>query len=146
MGLPEGVETRSRDAWMKIAKATEPAERKPVMAALKALGVDPVDYMQWSADAKVDFIMKAQEGGGGEEKAEKPAKGKATETTSSGGGGNAAVAELNKKVDDLTALVRDMHFLVRVLVQSNPDLNANAKDEDLQAAIYGKLAVKKGNS
>ena len=162
MALPEGIKSRNREDWLAIASQKEIMDRKPVIEALKGLGVDPVEYMQWGPERRVEFIMEAQKGsngsnGGGGDEEKKSSKGKASASVesapSSGGGGSkdvsalkSEVAGLREDVAALTALVKDAHFLIRILVQSNSDLAANAKDDDLQEAIYGKLAVKRGNA
>ncbi len=134
------------------------------------MGIAPTDYMGWSAEERVEAIMDAQGGddGGEEEKEEKKSssgKGKAggkskagsskkTKASSSSGGG-ADVSELKSTIDkmeqqiddlqetqaELINLVRDAHFLVRVLVQSNKKLKDNSEDVDLQEVLYGSLVV-----
>jgi hypothetical protein len=149
MPLPKGFESRSREDWVKISKGADASERKPLFDTLKALGVGPQDYMNWGPDKRIDFIMEAQGGGAAEEKAS--TKGKASSTPSSdtagaSGGSSKDIAALRKEIAELKALVLDAHFLVRVLVQSNAELNNNAQEDGIQEVLFGKLAVNRGNA
>lgn len=156
MSLPNGIKARSRKEWSELANKSEGIDRKPVIEALKALGVHPKDYMSWMADKRVDFIMEAQ----GEETEEKKAKGKAsggekaetTKSSASNGASNGAsmgskeIAALRAEVAEIKSLAQDTHFLIRILVQSNEDLKANSEDSDLQEALYGDLVVARGGN
>jgi len=169
MTLPSGHESRTRAEWMAIAEDIDPAKRRAVSDVLRALKVEPTNYMGWSVSEKIDFIMAAQ----GEEKAtaapeEKPKKTKAApaaapaETKKAANGVSAASAEvlelkatverLEERIEDLQdtqaklmGLCADAHFLVRILVQSDKKLKTNSEEPDLQEALYGNLVVRPGN-
>jgi len=157
MTLPAGIKARTREEWTSIANKEEPIERKPIIDALKALGIDPMDYLAMDNDERVERVMAAQSEG--EEEAPKKSKAKASASSASDepvtngkssagkdlAGLQATVNHLRAEVEELSALVRDAHFLIRVLVQSDARLKGNARDEDLQGAMYGKLAVARGN-
>ena len=150
MALPDGVEPRSAEKWMEIAKGKESLQRKPIIEALRLSGVSPTTYMQWSAEQKVTYVMELQgetpkkTAGASAKTSGVTPKTAASNGTAAGGGDaklSARIEELSTKVDELTTFIRDAHYLVRVLVQSNADVAANVDDTDLQDVIYGKLAV-----
>ncbi len=164
MSLPSGHEAREKDEWLALANDNDPAKRRLVSSCLRDMGVDPTDYMSWTAGERVDRIMEAQgDGGGSSAKEEKSSNGKGKGKSSAGkktpakssSEGNADVAALETKIEKLEAmvediqetngmllsLVRDAHFLVRVLVQSNKQLKQNSEDEDLQEVLYDTLVV-----
>ena len=158
MSLPEGIEPRSREEWMKLAGDADMAGRKVVNDVLKACKVSAVEYVTWNAAQKVDVIMKHQ--GEGEEKpkgAKAPATGKgakaaaATTTAATSSGGtdaalHAKIDELTGQVAALSELLHDTHFLVRVLIQSDPKLRSNSEDTDLPEAWRGQLVSTSGNA
>jgi hypothetical protein len=170
MSLPENVEPRSREEWEAVVNNPDAAKRRLVSRVLRDLGEEPTTYMTWTNDQKIDRIMQAQ-GEGGEEEEEQPKKKKgaakktkgSSKSKSSGkapaGGSSADVAQLEKKlekmemqVEDLQdtqaqqmEYIKDMHFLVRVMVQSDEKLKYNSEDLDLQEVLYGETVVDLGN-
>jgi hypothetical protein len=176
MSFPASIEKRTREEWEAIGRAVEPAEKKPIIDALKALGYKYTDYMGMLIPDRVDAIMKAQE----EDDEKKPAKGKAkpteevprarllrdapkdtpsttrsllrdtpapkaaavpAETPPDVAELRKAVADLHKTVSSLEAMIKDTHYLVRVIVESDSRFCDNAGIEDVQEMLYGKLVV-----
>jgi hypothetical protein len=52
----------------------------------------------------------------------------------------ATILEQGKAIAALTVLMRDTHYLTRLLVMSDGDTNANSKDPEVRELIFGKLS------
>jgi hypothetical protein len=52
----------------------------------------------------------------------------------------AVTLEQGKALAKVTQILLDTHYQVRLLVASNPDTNANAKDPEIREMLYGKLS------
>lgn len=52
----------------------------------------------------------------------------------------AVILEQGKAVAKLTQILLDTHYQVRLIVASNADTNANAKDPEIREMLYGKLS------
>lgn len=70
MGLPNNVQPRSRDEWLKmLTNEEDKASRQEVNNVLKDLGYRPLDFLKKSPEERVEIIMKHQEEDGGSKKA-----------------------------------------------------------------------------
>ena len=145
MALPAPHKPMTREEWLKLAKDPDPQKRKPVANCLRDLGVAPSDYMPWDAEARVDYIMKAQDEGGGSSGDEKPAssKGKADDGKAISGGGSLdaatkkQIAATAEGVAELDKRTRKIHDLLVILVLSTPAAKANAEEFDVELKLLG---------
>jgi len=139
MGLPAGIEKRSREAWLELANNSDAAKRKVVTDALRALGKSSTDYMPWDAATRVQHIMDAQgadEGGGAKASSAKD-KVDSSEGTKSSGGGGGVDAATKKAIAELDARTRKIHDLLVVLVLSTPSAKANAEEMEIKLELLG---------
>lgn len=154
-------EHKTREEWTSISEATDAAVRGQINKLLQSLGHQPTAYVKWSAAQKVDEIMKAQ---GDAKKAPPAAAGKkpnpaaAAGKASTPGNGKAAhapaakgpatvdlgpvMAELEavkEELAEINGFVKDAHLLLKLLLSTDTNLQANAEDEDIRKAFYGTL-------
>jgi hypothetical protein len=52
----------------------------------------------------------------------------------------AVVLEQGKALAKMAQYLQDAHYLIRLVVASNSDTNANAKDPEIREMLYGKLS------
>lgn len=100
--------------------------------------------------AKAGGAAQPAGGGAAKEKAGGAAQPAGTSSTSGGGSSaalekkvndlQATVLEQGKTIATLLAIVKDTHYLTRLLVMSDGDTNANSKDPEIREMIYGKLS------
>lgn len=153
---------RNSDEWLAMAKDEKGPGKKEVIAALKAAGHTPAQYLgqHWGPEKRVESIIEFQKkngwGGGGKAaktpaKTEKaatttktPAKETATEAAPAASGakqGSALILEkleaLDAKLDALAETVKDGHYGIRLLVL-NAGLLDDSADESLVSEHYGK--------
>lgn len=137
MALPTGIESRSKDEWLKLANSQDAQQRKVVSNCLKELGLAPADYMPWDADKRVGYIMEKQGEGGGTAAAPSGGgkKDKAGGGESSGGGGLTAADRA--MLQENTTVLRKVHDLLVVLALSTPAAKANAEEMDVKLELLG---------
>ena len=135
MALPNNIEARTKDEWLKLANnGSDPMARKPVTDALRALGVQPTEYMSWDGAARVEFIMKAQ-GEGAEEKApEAKASGKKDAVAPSGGGASLDAAT-KAAIKETLETAKAVKNLLVVLCLSIPAAKSNAEDMGIELKL-----------
>lgn len=135
MGLPAGIESKTREAWLELANSADAAKRKVVTDALRALGKASTEYMPWNADTRVTYIMDAQgSGGGGGETKTSGTKDKVEQGSSGGGGVDAATKKI---IAELDARTRKVHDLLVILVLSTPAAKANAEEMEIKLELLG---------
>ena len=158
MGLPEGYEEMSKEAWLALAKSGDAAERKQVSNCLRALGYDPPMFLTWNAEDRVAKVLEHQDGKkkGGKSTGKSTGKGanknKTSSKSSSGGGGSSAdlealegkiegleakVVELGEALDVQMDYTREIHTMMRVFFQGD-ETSKNNLDE-LGNYFHGKL-------
>jgi len=149
MGLPSGIEARTKEKWCELGNSQDAAQRKVVTDALRALGVASPDYMPLSTEDRVAIIMKRQEEGGGaatETKASGGGKKDAVKGTDSGGGsggGGMSAADrallkgIDEKLDANNTLLRKVHDLLVVQIFTDPKVKANAEDMEIKVELLG---------
>jgi len=146
MPLPNGIEARSREEWLKLANSSDPSVRKQVTDVLRELGLSAPEYMPMSPDARVDYIMKKQEEGSGAATTTTSTptikKDKNTAAASSGGAGlsaadRALLTEINEKLDRSLALQSKIHDLLVVQIFTDPQVKSNAEELGVKVSLLG---------
>lgn len=156
--FPEAFRSMSRDEIIAKAKSTDTDDRRLISSTInKHCGIPLNQLLHYSAEDKADkLIAKMTELGmldkaHAEKKtaAPKTAAAKPAETKAAAAPAGApaasnaevlkAIGELSAKLDKVLALTTDGHYLVRVLVMSDPNLNANAEDPSMQEGLAGVL-------
>ncbi len=159
MALPAGVEARTREEWTRLAKSMEPKDKMPLMTALKKCGFAATDYMGWSAEKRVDEIMKVQDSGGEEPKGKASAatetapapsgtsKSKASDSTGSAVSSK-EISALREEVAALSAQVKanakvldEIRFILACVLKTNPEAEMYVQEADVQAAMLGKSTL-----
>lgn len=57
---PDSIKPMSEDEWLALANSDDAKEQQQVSSALKKLGYGAREFVRWSADQRVETIMKHQ--------------------------------------------------------------------------------------
>jgi hypothetical protein len=161
VALPEGFEPKNKNEWLELAKSTDAGQRKIISTLLRKLGYQPPDFISWSQEQRVSKIMEHQDeappsNGASKGKAAKKSKKPnpaAAAATKAGATASADLGPVNAKLEELEGgqeaileevaelktLSKEIHLMMRVFFETNPDAKANLEDETLQEYYYGKL-------
>lgn len=145
MSLPAGFENRTEKEWKSLASDTDAAKRKQVTDLLRALGLSAPDYMPWSPDQRVAYIMEKQGAEAAAKSEPKAATGKASKTEGGAGGGGGGMTDADRALlksaietgESNAVLLRKVHDLLVVQIFSAPEVKANAEDMDIKVELLG---------
>jgi hypothetical protein len=150
-GLPEGVDALSEAQWLELMNSNDALKRKSAGEVLKKLGYEPTQYIKWEKEQRAAVLAahgefgKGANGKGASAAAAGKGAAKTATTNKTSGSGGADLGLLTARIEvletqnaELLAFIKDMHVLVRVLVQSDAQLQENA--QDIGPDLYGELA------
>lgn len=105
MPLPAEIQARSREEWLSLAQHTDPVQRRIVSDALRKIGHDPMVFVAWKPEVRVEKILEAQgDAAPSSAAAAPPATGVKTEAAplSNGQAGPATTTAGRKKTESKT--------------------------------------------